>query len=114
MTRESTSLDRPTPFAARGEPEGARYRLRLLGEFDLAAMATTHGALAAALGHEWEILLVDLAGLSFLDSSGLRFVLRARARCERAGRGFAVRRGPAEVHRVFELTGLAERLPFED
>jgi hypothetical protein len=32
----------------------------------------------------------------------------------RAGDRFALRRGPAQVHRVFEITDLASRLPFTD
>jgi anti-sigma B factor antagonist len=117
VSPESRSLDRsspPPPFSTAGSLEGARYRLRLVGELDLAAMPTAHAGLAGAFDAPWETLLVDLAELSFTDSSGVRFVLEARARCATAGRGFAVRRGPADVHRVFELTGLHRALPFED
>jgi anti-anti-sigma factor len=116
MSSESTSLHRspPPPFSTAGALEGARYRLRLVGELDLAAMATAHAGLAGAFDTPWETLLVDLGELSFVDSSGVRFVLEAHARCETSGRGFAVRRGPADVHRVFELTGLHRALRFED
>ena len=50
--------------------------------------------------------MADLAGLSFMDSTGLRLIVAAAARAGEAGRRFVVVRGPDPVHRVLELTGL--------
>ena len=49
-----------------------------------------------------------------MDSSGLRIILAEHARAQEAGRKLSIVRGPAAVHRVFELTGTAELLPIVD
>ena len=58
--------------------------------------------------------MLDLRGVRFLDSTGLRLVLEldaaARARLARA----VVIRGSDVVHRIFEVTQVAERLNFVD
>ena len=52
--------------------------------------------------------------LAFIDSTGLRFILSAHARAVELDRPFAIIRASDAVHRVFVLTRLDERLPFED
>jgi anti-sigma B factor antagonist len=57
-------------------------------------------------------VVLDLRGLEFLDSSGLRLVVLADMRARDAGRRFVLVRGPETVHRVFEITRMSERLEF--
>ncbi|MGH2897066.1 MAG: STAS domain-containing protein, partial [Solirubrobacteraceae bacterium] len=57
-------------------------------------------------------IVVDLSGLKFIDSTGIRLLVMASARC--ADGRFSLLRGPKQVHRVFEITDLADRLPFAD
>jgi anti-anti-sigma factor len=59
-----------------------------------------------------KVLVLDLRGLEFMDSSGLRLVVLTDRRAREAGRRFALVRGRETVHRVFELTQMAERLEF--
>jgi anti-sigma B factor antagonist len=59
-------------------------------------------------------VVLDLRGLSFMDSSGLRLVVLADMRARDAGRRFALVRGQETVHRVFEITRMSERLDFVD
>ncbi len=47
-----------------------------------------------------------------MDSSGLRLLLRWDAEARRDGFSLQLVPGPAPVQRVFELTGMTERLPF--
>ncbi len=113
MSSSESITQQPSPsFSAEGALDGRRYVLRLVGEFDLAAMPKAHAGLAEALSSDWDQLLIDLSGLTFLDSSGLRFVLEAATRCEQSYRDVVLRQGPDGVHRVFELTGLSRRLRF--
>ena len=56
--------------------------------------------------------MLDLRGLEFMDSSGLRLVVMADMRAREAGRRFALVRGGDTVHRVFEITRMSERLEF--
>ena len=55
-------------------------------------------------------LAVDAGGLSFMDSSGLRSMLIARAAAEDAGVRFRITRASPVVRRLFERTGLTKRL----
>jgi anti-anti-sigma factor len=52
------------------------------------------------------LLVVDLARLTFIDSSGLGALHRARRRAIEVGGSLVVSRPNAVVHRVFEITGL--------
>jgi anti-sigma B factor antagonist len=58
------------------------------------------------------VLVLDLRGLDFMDSSGLRLVVLTDRRAREAGRRFALVRGSETVHRVFEITQMSERLEF--
>jgi anti-sigma B factor antagonist len=59
-----------------------------------------------------QALVLDLRGLEFIDSSGLRLVIVTDRRAREAGRRFALVRGSETVHRVFEITRMSERLEF--
>jgi anti-anti-sigma factor len=63
-------------------------------------------------GHE--LIVLDLSGLTFLDSTGLRTIVTADQRARRAGRRVVVLKGPETVHRVFTITRLDERLEMVD
>ena len=83
------------------------------GELDLSG-ATVLEAELERLAAEPELgtVVLDLRGLEFLDSSGLRLIVLADMRAREAGRRFALVRGPDTVHRVFEITRMSERLDF--
>jgi anti-anti-sigma factor len=59
-------------------------------------------------------VLLDLSKLTFLDSTGLRCVVRADERAREEGRRLVVVKGPEAVQRVFEITRLQERLELVD
>lgn len=54
--------------------------------------------------------MVDLRLVTFLDSSGLRLLLRLDERQRSAGGRLVIVQGGRRVARVFELTGAGERL----
>jgi anti-anti-sigma factor len=59
-------------------------------------------------------IVLDLSGLEFIDSCGLRMILAA---CERSSADrdrLRLLRGPPQVQRIFEITATADRLPFAD
>jgi anti-anti-sigma factor len=61
-----------------------------------------------------EVVALDLRELEFLDSSGLRLVMRTDQRLQATGRRLALVRGPEAVQRVFEITRMSDRLDFVD
>lgn len=58
-------------------------------------------------------LVLQLGGLTFMDSSGLAVVLHLHRTCARAGCAFAVRGTPQQPMRVFEAAGLPQVMVFE-
>ena len=83
--------------------------IALAGELDLAGAAALERELA---GVDAGAVVVDLRGLGFMDSSGLRALAVAAQRAQRAGRRFALVPGAAQVMRVFDITRMRERLEF--
>jgi anti-sigma B factor antagonist len=75
------------------------------GELDLDTMGELHAALAADDGL-LATTVVDLRGLTFIDSSGVSGVLSAARRARDAGGRLACVPGPPSIRRVFELTGV--------
>lgn len=55
-----------------------------------------------------ERLVVDLAGLTFIDSSGISELLRVSETVTERGQGFQLRDPSPAVRRVLEITGLLE------
>ncbi|MEZ5217886.1 MAG: STAS domain-containing protein [Ilumatobacteraceae bacterium] len=75
-----------------------------VGEID----AHTAGQLSSALaGRAAEDVVVDLSGVTFLDSSGLRVLLAERQDHADAGTSLFLRAPSGPVRRVLELSGLA-------
>jgi anti-sigma B factor antagonist len=85
--------------------------LALCGEFDLAGVRGFELAVDEALRSAPGRLLVDLTDLEFIDSSGLRSLLRLQTRLD-ATTQLELAPGPNRVQRVFEAAGLAAALPF--
>ena len=94
------------------EPTCARLVLR--GELDLYSSPALDDALVEVEGQKWPLLFLDLRELEFLDSAGLRLVMRSHARAKQDGRRMVVVRGAETIDRVFKLTGLDEELEVVD
>lgn len=85
--------------------DGKSRSVALAGELDLAAAPVVLNGLAG-LSPQGDVL-IDLAGLTFIDAAGLGTLVRVRnAQLENGFRLHLVRAKPA-VTRVFELGGLA-------
>lgn len=88
-------------------------RVALAGELDIASVPWIDGVLRTAQS-EAELVVLDLRALQFMDCSGARLMLAAERRAGLAGCRLLVVRGPAQVSRLFELTGLDRRLTVVD
>ena len=82
------------------------------GELDLATAPELEAALAERNGNE--PVTIDLRGLTFLDSSGLRAILTLDRRLAETGGKLTLVRGAKAVHQVFEIAGLDKKLDFVD
>jgi anti-sigma B factor antagonist len=92
-----------TPRPLRGAPCVA-----LAGELDVADVSRVEEALDGAIAESTGAFLVDLCELEFLDSSGIRVLLRARALLGREDRTLVLICPPGPVLRALELTGVAD------
>jgi anti-anti-sigma factor len=79
--------------------------IQVEGELDLAVADQLDEVLSAAAS-ECDCVLVGLASCTFIDSSGIAVILRARNRMEEEGRRLAVYGPSDQVLRVLSMTGL--------
>ena len=92
---------------------GDTFIVALSGELDSASEPTVRDALARADQAEPRRLIIDLRELTFIDSTGLHLLASVCEHCRREGLPqLHVRPAPEPVHRIFQLTGLEQRLPF--
>ena len=89
-------------------------RLRLMGEFDLAAAPRVEEAAERLIAEQPERLVVDLSALRFIDSSGLRVLVVLHQRASQEGWTLELVRPEQPVLKVFQISGLEERLHFVD
>jgi anti-sigma B factor antagonist len=83
------------------------------GELDLYSVREVQ-AMLDERPDDCELVVLDLRGLSFFDTSGIRLVVETLQQLDAAGTRFALLRGRPDVQRLFVLTGLEDRLPFFD
>ena len=57
-------------------------------------------------------VVLDLRALTFMDSSGVRLILREDRRARSTGRRFSLIRGDPAVQRVLDICGLSETLDY--
>jgi anti-anti-sigma factor len=94
------------PFDVRVERRGKTAILRLSGEFDIAGADNLDARIEELSRNSPEEVLIDLRGVTFLDSRGLRALSRARALGPEAGWSLKLVQGPEQVRRILELTGM--------
>jgi anti-sigma B factor antagonist len=80
--------------------------LRVRGEVDLASAGALMAAAESLVKPEAGTLRLDMTGVTFIDSSGIRSILLIDEQCRESGIGFEV--APSEqVQRVLSLVGLS-------
>jgi anti-anti-sigma factor len=84
------------------------------GEIDLWSAPEVKAALAGHTGRGRAVVL-DLRGVTFMDSSGLGLIVESNQRARRGGFRFALAVGGAsDVHRILEMSGLTKVLEFAE
>jgi anti-anti-sigma factor len=91
--------------------DDGRAILTLAGELDMASAEILQQALEEPTLATEPSMVLDLEQLQFIDSTGLRIILRALERCRARGQAFAITRGSAQVQRLLSVTGVAAHLP---
>lgn len=101
-------------FAVHTHSTGRTVRLALSGELDIVSSPVLERTMAELAASDAELFVVDLRGLEFMDSTGLHVLLQAQQQAHDLGRRFALIRGPEQVQRLFDLTGLTDTLTIVD
>ena len=101
-------------FSVETTRDGPDAVVVLRGEFDIAAEEQVETALARVLASRPGSLRVDLRELTFLDSTGLRVLLRLRQRCGECACDLSLIRGAPPIDRVFEISGVASHFTIVD
>ena len=96
----------PDYFAADLEPEQGTTVCRLSGDLTLTSAPFLERSLEGVLRPGLR-LVVDLADLEFIDSSGLAALVTLRRRAEREDFTVSVRLASGNVRRALELVGLS-------
>jgi anti-sigma B factor antagonist len=87
-----------------------RAVISLRGELDLANVESVESAITQSNVRAARRIELDLAGLTFCDSSGLRMLLRVRSEAVGAGATFVVTHATGAVARTIDVTGLGSVL----
>jgi anti-anti-sigma factor len=101
----SSSVDH---FAVEFVDDGRGGTIRVVGELDLAAAGLLSVEIDRAIDSSSGDVIVNLAAVTFLDSTGLSALLRAHSALVAVGRRLVLDAPPPAAIRIFELTGLQD------
>ena len=99
---------RDTDLTMATRRQGDVLILSLAGELDMATVPKFEEAIERVLGRS--PIAVDLRGLAFIDSQGVKALLQAFKAGQDCHSTVLFFRGPDNVQRVLELTGVEELL----
>ena len=106
-----TDGTRPEPFSCEVVRNGGHDWVRPSGDLDLDTAHRVESALGELRDEGSGDLVLDLRGLTFMDSTGLRLVIRWHTAAQDEGFRFAIVPGSEVVQRVLQLTGMDEHVP---
>ena len=91
------------------DPIEAGHLIVITGELDIAATPELSTVLLIAAGAPGSLVVLDLARVDFIDSTGLGTLLRAGNEIESAGKRLRVVCAGGPVRRLLEMTNLTNR-----
>ncbi len=98
----------------RSQRDGDIHTIALTGEMDLSNAGEVERELQHVEATDAATILLDLSGLAFMDSTGIRLLISADARARADSCRLRLTRPPAQVLRVLCIAGVDELLPFND
>jgi anti-sigma B factor antagonist len=95
------------------DANGPVLTVGLSGEIDLSAVEQIEPMVQSSMSDGQGYVVLDLASVSFIDSTGLRLLLRLKHRTEDAQLGsLLLGRISQPVRRLLDVTGLTERFAY--
>ncbi|HET9124680.1 MAG TPA: STAS domain-containing protein [Solirubrobacteraceae bacterium] len=80
------------------------------GEIDVLTAPALDQDLRGAHSDATEAVVLDLEGVTFMDSAGIHLLLDAQQRASSGGYRFGLRHVPAQTRRLFNLAGVAPQM----
>ena len=105
---------RPTGFTVETQAVGRTVVLHLRGELDVATVQHVRRALAQPAARDASTIVLDLAELTFLDSTGIHLFLSAWRRTQTDRRSLVLRNPSPTVLKALRLTGVDQLLQVGD
>jgi anti-anti-sigma factor len=93
--------------------EGDAVTIRLHGEVDLAGKPLIDDAVDA-LEIAGRDLIIDLSGVTFMDTTGIKFLIETKRRCDAGGAHLVVASPTPSVRRLLEICSVHELLGLTD
>lgn len=88
--------------------------VELQGELDVESASAFERELARAHELEPREMVIDLGGLTFMDSTGVRLLVGAMRRAGQENYELRLRRLPPQARRVLEMSGALHRFKLSD
>ena len=97
------------------EKHRGRLTVRLDGELDHDRVGPIRAELDALISDpKVKHLVLDMGGVSFMDSSGIAVVLRTWRRMSQLGGVMTVRNVPPQAAKVLKAAGIDKLIPFQE
>lgn len=96
------------PFGVRVLHHESHTVLWVEGELDLATAPQLRSRLDNMIADADGPILLDLADVTFIDSTGLSAILTAHAALDKQGRVLRVIKASVQVRRLFEICGITD------
>lgn len=87
-------------------PEDGATIVRVAGDVDAHSTAELDRRLADAADRDADLVVLEVSGVTFIDSTGLRTLVAANTRLADRGGRLVLRRPTATLQRLLEITGL--------
>jgi anti-sigma B factor antagonist len=91
-------------------PDRERVTVRAGGEIDLSTAPAIEGPLLELLDRGFKQVVLDLQGVRFMDSSGIRVLINAHQHAEALGASLSILVGTSRIRQTLELSGAIEYL----
>ncbi|MEO6123320.1 MAG: STAS domain-containing protein [Ilumatobacteraceae bacterium] len=98
------------PYEVIADPATSSVRLMLSGEIDIAMTDHLGDAVERALVDRPDTVVADFAGVTFMDSTGIRFLVGFKTRCDSIGAAWGLENVSTSIIRLIEVSGLTDFL----
>ena len=94
--------------------DGDDVRVSLFGEIDAASVAPLQRRLDEVIGSTAGAVALDMSGVSFIDSTGIRLLVTVHRRLSAQRRSFVLSAISPQTRKVLDLAGLRKMLGTDD